>query len=251
MRFQANQHLHDIPEHEATFPDRAAIKIEPGPTDGTLRAIATDGKILVRLAIERDEGDELPKDGVLLEPEAWKLGGQSGGELDLRADCARVKRKRGGTVELPHRENASSFPDHEGITPKSGRADEHDPTLRVCLDARLLLKIQRAFGASYVELTFARAQAGQLAWSRAITVKPIGEGDTGSDAVLMPCDLPEDRRAGGEGEGGVKRAEAVGALETVAEMFWTEGEPFEERLEQVQAYARAALKALRGGEESQ
>lgn len=144
-------------------------------------AVATDGKVLAVVPVELEDGDEAG----MIPIEALKEARRGAG----RGDTARIEvngtlrawgKKGPVTYERP---DDVPFPDWRAVT--KHEAQTTDKSLRVCLNAKLLLNLAQALGSDSVELRFQPFDTdnGQVC---PMDVRPVQGGVHDAHGVIMP-----------------------------------------------------------------
>lgn len=112
--------------------------------DGTGRAVATNGRMLVIVPVEFEEGDEPG----YLTPEALKAGRKlkCGPDMSIKAN-GDLKLANGVCFPRP-RVNDLPYPNYRQVIPTS------EPTFRVAFNARMLADLAEAMGTEVVTLEF-------------------------------------------------------------------------------------------------
>lgn len=139
--------------------------------------VSADGRCMAVLPVEVGEHDTTGK----LTEEALKAARKlaRGNTIEIKCNGA-FKLANGAT--LPRHVTEDKFPNWKQVIPDNAGG------FTVAFDARLLVKIQEAFGSEFVQLTF-HPKDGELG---AIAVKPNGKEmacDPAAYGVLMPARL--------------------------------------------------------------
>lgn len=162
--------MHRVEAAVSTDPDRFTIRNVNLAGD---KLVATDGRILAVVPVEREDGDV---DGMISTSAMASARQADKKSVRLSKKFATTRRK--GHIVLHPREQEGTFPDWTLVPPK----DDDKPVMAIALDAHLLVKLASAIVVNPKNTAHVKIEI----WDKDRPMRVTAMDGTGAFGIIMP-----------------------------------------------------------------